>query len=192
MSSTSFSYVLLVANALQSTDFERMREHLKGLPTPTDWPRLTAESTGALGVFLLVFLSTFPVVVRSIFMQDPSWRCTSQMSSPSRCDRSGLRARRLRRHAPHSHRPHDGRRRGRAGGAHNCPRWLINIFQTQAGNREHSKSKLTCSGSSPASLGSATPQGVSRGLQTRTKVLNGDLEDTFRRWYRGFPQQKQN
>ena len=62
----------LVANALQSADFERMREHLRRLPAPTDWPRLTAENwRGALGVFLLVFLSTFPVVVPFIFMQDP-------------------------------------------------------------------------------------------------------------------------
>ena len=62
----------LVANALQSADFERMREHLRRLPAPTDWPRLTAENwRGALGVFLLVFLSTFPVVVPFVFMQDP-------------------------------------------------------------------------------------------------------------------------
>jgi hypothetical protein len=62
----------LVANALQSTDFERMREHLRRLPAPTDWPRLTAENwRGALGIFLLVFLSTFPVVVPFVFMQDP-------------------------------------------------------------------------------------------------------------------------
>ena len=62
----------LVANALQSADFERMREHLRRLPAPTDWPRLTAENwRGALGIFLLVFLSTFPVVVPFVFMQDP-------------------------------------------------------------------------------------------------------------------------
>ena len=61
-----------VAHALQSADFERMREHLRRLPAPTDWPRLTAENwRGALGVFLLVFLSTFPVVVPFVFMQDP-------------------------------------------------------------------------------------------------------------------------
>ena len=31
-----------------------MREHLRRLPAPTDWPRLTAENwRGALGVFLL-------------------------------------------------------------------------------------------------------------------------------------------
>jgi len=62
----------LVANALQSADFERIREHLRRLPAPTDWPRLTAENwRGAPGVFLLVFISTFPVFVPFIFMQDP-------------------------------------------------------------------------------------------------------------------------
>jgi hypothetical protein len=76
----------LVANALQSADFERMREHLRRLPAPTDWPRLTAENwRGALGVFLLVFLSTFPWLCRSSSCRTPGWRCASQMSSPSRC-----------------------------------------------------------------------------------------------------------
>jgi hypothetical protein len=59
-----------VAAALQPADFERVREHLKTLPTPGR-PRLSAENwRGAVGVFLLVFLSTFPVVVPFIFMQD--------------------------------------------------------------------------------------------------------------------------
>jgi hypothetical protein len=31
-----------------------------------------------------------------------------------------------------------------------------------------------------------TPRGAHLLLQTRTKVLNGDLEDTFRRWYPAF------
>ena len=60
-----------VATALQPADFERVREHLSRLPEPTDWPRLTAENwRGAVGIFLLVFLSTFPVVVPFLFMQD--------------------------------------------------------------------------------------------------------------------------
>ena len=59
-----------VAAALQSADLERVREHLKTLPAPGR-PRLSAENwRGAVGVFLLVFLSTFPVVVPFIFMQD--------------------------------------------------------------------------------------------------------------------------
>ncbi len=60
-----------VAAALQSADLERVCEHLKTLPAPDDRPRLTAENwCGAVGVFLLVFLSTFPVVVPFIFMRD--------------------------------------------------------------------------------------------------------------------------
>jgi hypothetical protein len=31
-----------------------------------------------------------------------------------------------------------------------------------------------------------TPRGAHLLLQTRTKVLNGDLDDTFRRWYPAF------
>ena len=47
------------------------QEHVKGLPAPTDHPQLTGENwRGALGVFLLVFLSTFPVVLPFIFMHD--------------------------------------------------------------------------------------------------------------------------
>ena len=61
-----------VAEALQPADFERVRLHLKTLPAPVGRPRLTAENwRGAVGVFLLVFLSTFPVVVPFLFMQNP-------------------------------------------------------------------------------------------------------------------------
>jgi hypothetical protein len=60
-----------VATALQSADFERVREHLSRLPAQTGCPRLTAQNwRGAVGVFLLVFLSTFPVAVPFLFMQD--------------------------------------------------------------------------------------------------------------------------
>ena len=59
-----------VADALQPADFERIHAHLKQLPPPPH-PGLTGENwRGALGVFLLVFLSTFPVVVPFIFMHD--------------------------------------------------------------------------------------------------------------------------
>ncbi|MDD5199943.1 MAG: VIT1/CCC1 transporter family protein [Terrimicrobiaceae bacterium] len=60
-----------VAAALQPADLERVRDHLSRLPAPAAKPRLTAENwLGAGGVFLLVFLSTFPVVVPFLFMQD--------------------------------------------------------------------------------------------------------------------------
>src|SRR5215204_3120697 len=53
-----------VAEALQPADFERIHAHLRQAPPPPDRPRFTAQDwRGALGVFLLVFLSTFPVVI---------------------------------------------------------------------------------------------------------------------------------
>ena len=59
-----------VAAALQPADFDRIRAHLEQLPPPAGSPRLTGENwRGALGVFLLVFVSTFPVVVPFIFME---------------------------------------------------------------------------------------------------------------------------
>jgi hypothetical protein len=58
-----------VAEALQPSDFDRIHAHLTQLPPPTDHPRLTGQNwRGALGVFLLVFLSTLPVVVPFIFI----------------------------------------------------------------------------------------------------------------------------
>ena len=60
-----------VAEALQPADLDRIDAHLKQLPPPAERPGLTAENwRGAVGVFLLVFLSTFPVVVPFIFIHD--------------------------------------------------------------------------------------------------------------------------
>jgi VIT1/CCC1 family predicted Fe2+/Mn2+ transporter len=60
-----------VAAALQPADFDRIHAHLAKLPPPEERPRLTAENwRGALGVFLLVFLSTFPVVIPFIFLHE--------------------------------------------------------------------------------------------------------------------------
>ncbi len=61
----------LVASVLKPEELETMRQRLLQLPEPpvvvhtsgSDW-------FGALGVFLLVFLSTFPVAVPFIVMQD--------------------------------------------------------------------------------------------------------------------------
>lgn len=61
-----------VADALQPADFERIHAHLKQLPPPISRVRLTARNWhGALGVFLLVFLSTFPVVIPFLVFKDP-------------------------------------------------------------------------------------------------------------------------
>jgi hypothetical protein len=61
----------VVADALQPADFDRLHQHLKQLPEPAERPRLSGENwRGAAGVFLLVFLSTLPVIVPFIFMHD--------------------------------------------------------------------------------------------------------------------------
>jgi hypothetical protein len=60
-----------VADALPPAEFDRIREHLAQLPEPAEWPGLTMENwRGAVGVFFLVFLSTLPVIVPFVFMQD--------------------------------------------------------------------------------------------------------------------------
>jgi len=61
----------LVAEALQPDDFARIHAHLKELAPPAATLRLTARNWwGALGTFLLVFLSTFPVVLPFLFIHD--------------------------------------------------------------------------------------------------------------------------
>jgi len=53
-----------IAPAMQTADLERMRLHVVQLPEPDSRPRLQGRDwRGALGVFLLVFISTLPVVV---------------------------------------------------------------------------------------------------------------------------------
>ena len=60
-----------VAEALQEADLDRIQAHLKQLPPPAARPRLTGQDwRGAAGVFLLVFVSTLPVVVPFIFMHE--------------------------------------------------------------------------------------------------------------------------
>jgi VIT1/CCC1 family predicted Fe2+/Mn2+ transporter len=61
----------LVASILQPAELETMRQRLIDLPEPSERARLgNDEWLGALGVFLLVFLSTFPVVIPFLFMKD--------------------------------------------------------------------------------------------------------------------------
>jgi hypothetical protein len=61
----------LVAANLREEELEAVRQRLAALPEPPKRPRLQAEDwKGALGVFLLVFLSTFPVVLPFILMRD--------------------------------------------------------------------------------------------------------------------------
>lgn len=59
----------LIASTLRDSDLAFMREQLMRLPEPPAKPWLEARDwRGAAGVFLLVFLSTFPVVVPFIFI----------------------------------------------------------------------------------------------------------------------------
>lgn len=61
----------LIASVLQPAELETMRQRLQALPAPPPHARLRGSDwKGALGVFLLVFLSTFPVAVPFIFMHN--------------------------------------------------------------------------------------------------------------------------
>jgi hypothetical protein len=60
----------LVASILQPSELETMRQRILQLPEPPARVRVSGRDWfGALGVFLLVFLSTFPVVVPFIVLQ---------------------------------------------------------------------------------------------------------------------------
>lgn len=59
----------VVASVLQPGELEAIRERLKDLPEPPGRAHLGKDDwQGAFGVFLLVFLSTFPVVIPFLFM----------------------------------------------------------------------------------------------------------------------------
>jgi hypothetical protein len=61
----------LVASLLEPQELESLGGKLTQFPESTVWPRLDKEDwLGALGVFLLVFLSMFPVVVPFIFISN--------------------------------------------------------------------------------------------------------------------------
>jgi len=60
----------VLASVVQPAELEAMRQRLEKLPEPPERARLDGSDWwGALGVFLLVFLSTFPVTIPFIFMQ---------------------------------------------------------------------------------------------------------------------------
>jgi len=61
----------VVASVLEPAELESIHQRLKQLPEPPAHARLRRDDwLGALGVFLLVFISTFPVAIPFIFMQD--------------------------------------------------------------------------------------------------------------------------
>ena len=60
-----------VASVVQPAELESLRVRLAQLPEPPPRARLGSEDwLGALGVFLLVFVSTFPVVIPFIVMEN--------------------------------------------------------------------------------------------------------------------------
>ena len=61
----------LAAAALGPPELEKIRLHLANLPEPASHPRLSKRDwLGACAVFLLVVLSTFPVTVPFVFLQN--------------------------------------------------------------------------------------------------------------------------
>jgi len=61
----------LVSAVLTSDKLELMRHQIHQMPEPPVRTKLTMrDGTGAIGVFLLVFLSTFPVAVPFILISD--------------------------------------------------------------------------------------------------------------------------
>jgi VIT1/CCC1 family predicted Fe2+/Mn2+ transporter len=64
----------LVASVMQPAEFETIRQRLNQLPAPPPTARLQRiDYLGGLAVFLLVFLSTFPVVIPFLLMKQPWW-----------------------------------------------------------------------------------------------------------------------
>jgi len=73
----------VVASILEPAELEAMRQRLKQLPEPPRRASLNKEDwLGAVGIFLLVFLSTFPVVIPFIFMQStlPAMRISNAIA----------------------------------------------------------------------------------------------------------------
>ena len=61
----------VVASILEPAELETMRRRLQQLPEPPERAHLSKDEwLGSIGVFLLVFASTFPVVLPFIFMEN--------------------------------------------------------------------------------------------------------------------------
>ncbi|HRJ49072.1 MAG TPA: VIT1/CCC1 transporter family protein [Phycisphaerales bacterium] len=61
----------MVASVMEPHEFEAIHQRLKSLPQPPDRALLRrGDWLGGLAVFLLVFLSTFPVVTPFLFMEN--------------------------------------------------------------------------------------------------------------------------
>ena len=61
----------VIASVLEPAELDTMYQRLKKLPEPPGRARLRKDDwLGALGIFVLVFVSTFPVAIPFIFMHD--------------------------------------------------------------------------------------------------------------------------
>jgi hypothetical protein len=61
----------VIASVLQPAELDAVQQRLRNLPEPIAQARLEKDDwLGAGGVFLLVFLSTFPVVIPFLFMRN--------------------------------------------------------------------------------------------------------------------------
>jgi len=72
-----------VAEALGPDDFARITGHLRTVESPAPRPSLSGRDwRGGLGVFLLVFLSTFPVVLPFLFVRElhPAMRLSNAIA----------------------------------------------------------------------------------------------------------------
>lgn len=73
----------VVASILEPAELESMRQRLKQLPEPPKRASLNKKDwLGAAAIFLLVFLSTFPVVIPFIFMHSvlPAMRVSNAIA----------------------------------------------------------------------------------------------------------------
>ena len=73
----------VVASIVEPAELETLRRRLVQLPEPPQRPGLSKDDYfGALGVFLIVFVSTFPVVIPFIFMQNvgPAMRVSNAIA----------------------------------------------------------------------------------------------------------------
>lgn len=63
----------LIASVMTPVEFEAIRQKLRDSPEPPQRPRLTKDEwLGGLGVFLLVVISTLPLVLPFVFVHDPT------------------------------------------------------------------------------------------------------------------------
>jgi VIT1/CCC1 family predicted Fe2+/Mn2+ transporter len=73
----------VVASVLEPAELETMRRRLQQLPEPPERARLSKDEwLGSIGVFLIVFVSTFPVVLPFIFMKSvgPAMRVSNAIA----------------------------------------------------------------------------------------------------------------